>query len=137
MPEYGRGIVVSIGNNSTVMRMNPPGPIRGNGPHGSERRSCDIFSRGKHFYSVDGISDISNRRLPWRDESFSETEACKRIFKNAGRKNSEDENAGRKNSEVLLEAFTTESTNIETPYQHDTSDLHLLQKIPSWDTSVP
>ena len=127
MPEYGRRIVMSIGNNSTGMIMNPPGPIRGNGPHGSGQMSCDIFSRFKIFYSFDGISDISNRILHWHDESFSETEACKRIFKNSG----------RKNSEVLLQEFTAESTNIEPPYQHKMSDPHLLQKIPSWDTSVP
>ena len=93
--------------------INPPVPIRVKDPQGSWQRSFNIFIRGKTFYSVFGIYDISNRRFPWHDEMFSENADHESIFKNAGRKNSEINNAGRQNSEVLLKRFPpTRQTSI-------------------------
>ena len=69
-------------------------------------------------------------------KKFSETEECKRIFKNAGRKIYEVENYGRKNSEVLLQTFPADLTNIKPPNQHDKPDLNYLQKLLYWYKTI-
>ena len=70
-------------------------------------------------------------------KTFSETEVCKRIFKNDGRKRSEVENFGRKNSEILLQTFPADLTNIKPPNQHDKPDLRYLQQLLYWDKPIP